>query len=435
MHSAAHPRSLAAIVLLTITALPASGDNVATAPSTPPGIMLVEVLRELSTSSDQYLWTRLADAQGRTLFYPADDRECAGFCAEEFPPLLAANDAEPFDDWSLVRRPAGDKQWAYQSRPLHTWLGEREAGEVALAVALAEGANPTLDDASLLPPDKWRVARFDPGASIVRPDGFDIVSVDAARAVVLTDFSGFTLYTFEGNVDEDGQSCGSGCAIRWKAVAAPSLAIGSGEFSVVTRPDGTRQWTHREKPLYRFAGDLLPGDAHGRSVDKRFRVATVKKNFTPPRVAVAALPGYGDVLTLDGMTLYAGSAFEKYWAGRNLRGSFRIAYFKGKRLGGRACESDACLQDWRPFAAAPDAQSAGFWEVISRPDGARQWAYKGFALYTYRGDEAPGQIRGHSIYEFANVGDSDADVERATMLARVGNAPGGAGVYWSIAKP
>ena len=133
--------------------------------------------------------------------------------------------------------------------------------------------------------------------------------------------------------------------------------------------------------------------------------------------------------------LYFGSAFEKYWGGRNLRGSFEITYFKGKRLGGNACVSDNCLLSWRPFVAPSDSIASGFWEIITRPDGTKQWAYKGFALYTYIEDKVPGEMRGHSIYDIAEVDGNDAAIARTKYLAEVGNALGGAGVYWSVAKP
>ena len=46
--------------------------------------------------------------------------------------------------------------------------------------------------------------------------------------------------------------------------AAPSLAVGSDRFSIIERKDGSRQWAFDEQPLFRYKGDLQPGDAHGR---------------------------------------------------------------------------------------------------------------------------------------------------------------------------
>lgn len=81
------------------------------------------------------------------------------------------------------------------------------------------------------------------------------------------------------------------------------------------------------------------------------------------------------------------------------------------------------------------AQPNGFWEVVSRNDGTRQWAYKGYALYTYAGGKAPGQHTGQATYDFAKLEGTAKDMERAAFLAEVGKAPGGAGIYWNLAKP
>ena len=67
--------------------------------------------------------------------------------------------------------------------------------------------------------------------------------------------------------------------------------------------------------------------------------------------------------------------------------------------------------------------------------GTRQWAYKGYALYTYADDEAPGQNRGQATYTFAKLDGGPDDLERAAWLAELGETYGGAGVYWNVAKP
>ena len=436
---------VAVLAAATVWPSAALGEESAAPPTVPPGLTLVEVVRELRSSTAQVLWTRIGDADGRTLLVSAGDQpgvaNCVDDCAREFPPLLAAAGAVPYGDWSLVPRPAGGQQWAYQLRPLYTWSKEEEPGEVATNVGLIETANLKLaQDAtmagSLLPPAGWRVARFDPGASMAVPDGIDVRLESSAQAVVLTDFDGYSLYAFAGDAAHDGQTCSDhGCTMDWLPAVAPALALDVGDFSVVTRADGSRQWAYRAQPLYRYHGDLLPGDVHGRAADARWQVAVLMENFRPPEVAVTTLEGYGDVLSLHGMTLYTGSAFQKVWGGRNLRDSYKNAYFRGKRLRGDACADADCLTRWRPFEAAADAASNGFWEVITRPDGTRQWAYKGYAVYTYAGDTAPGQNRGQAIYAFAGLEGGSDDLARAAWLADLGNASGGAGVYWNVAKP
>ena len=434
----------AAFTLSAPTSAPAE-ERESAPPTVPPGVTLVEVVRELNASAAQLLWVRLGNAAGGTLLFRADggpgELPCVDECAVEFPPLPAPADAEPFADWSPVRRPDGRLQWAYQSRPLHTWSREEEPGEVATNVGLAETANLKLAErgaraGALMPPPEWRVARFEPARSVDMPAGIEAGLVSSAQAVVLTDFEGFTLYALDRDATRDNRICsGRGCERDWLPVPAPALALGVGRFSVVARKDGSRQWAWRGRPLYRYRGDLLPGDAHGRGVDEHRTMAVLTGNFRPPRVAVTALEGYGDALTLDGMTLYAGSAFEKYWGGRNLRDSFKNTYGRGKLLGGDACADAGCLETWRPFHASAAARSTGFWEVITRRDGSRQWAYKGYAVYTYAGDEAPGQNRGQATYAFATLDGTAEEIERAVWLAELGDTYGGAGVYWNIAKP
>ena len=418
----------------------------ASAPQTvPPGVTLVEVVRELQTSAAQVLWIRLGDAEGRTLLFRStgdpDNPACVDACASEFPPLHAPAGAEPFGDWSAVPGPDGRLQWAYQWHPLHTWSREEQPGEVATNVGLAETANLKLAEraeaaGALMPPDGWQVARLEATQSVAAPDGIEARLVSSAQAVVLTDFEGFTLYAFSGDAAQDGQTCSTGgCGMDWLPVPAPALALDVGDFSVVGRADGSRQWAFGDRPLYRYRGDLLPGDAHGRPGDEGWSMAVVSENFRPPQVAVTALEGYGDALSVGGMTLYSGSAFEKYWGGRNLRDSFKNSYRRGKQLGGDACADAECLQMWRPFHASDDARSTGFWEVITRRDGGRQWAYKGYAVYTYAADEAPGQNRGQATYAFATLDGSPEELERAVWLADLGETYGGAGIYWNVAKP
>ena len=407
------------------------GQDLAVPASTPEGIMLVEVHKEEGFSSDLYFWTRLGDAGGRTLFHGKESK-----FSDEFKPVIAQDDETPFDDWSLVTH-SNVVQWAYQGQPLFTWVREEEPGEVALNVAVYGADSQGLIETDLLlPPKGWQVARFTPSASKNTPNGFDLKLVDSGQSVALTDHRGYSIYSYSNEKEKSEDVCVlKECYEYWVPVAAPALARSVDDFSVVNRVDGTRQWAFRDRPLFKFKGDLLPGDAHGRGEHPYMRLSGVSEVFRPKGVDVASLTTYGDILTLNGKTLYFGSAFEKYWGGRNLRGSFDIAYQKGKRLGGHACVSQACLESWSPFLVPDSAKSNGFWEVIIREDGRGQWAYKGFAVYTYGDDQAYGDMRGHSLYDIGQIdGDTDA-IARTKMLAEVGNATGGAGIYWSVVKP
>jgi len=75
--------------------------------------------------------------------------------------------------------------------------------------------------------------------------------------------SGQRLYTFDR--DPPGQSaCLVGCAMAWPPVLAPSDAVTTGDWTVIARSDGGRQWALKGKPVYtRFhdAPDAPGGEA------------------------------------------------------------------------------------------------------------------------------------------------------------------------------
>jgi Uncharacterized protein conserved in bacteria len=93
-----------------------------------------------------------------------------------------------------------------------------------------------------------------------------------ALGTVLTDDRGMTLYTFDR--DEAGTSnCVDACAQAWPPLLAQDGAMATGEYSLVTRADGTRQWAYRGKPLYRWSKDAKPGDATGDGFREIWHVA------------------------------------------------------------------------------------------------------------------------------------------------------------------
>ncbi len=90
---------------------------------------------------------------------------------------------------------------------------------------------------------------------------------------VLTDASGMTLYTYDK--DTAGVSnCYDQCAVNWPPLMAADDATDQGEFTIVTRTDGTRMWAHEGKPLYLWIKDTKPGDVTGDGVGEVWHTAT-----------------------------------------------------------------------------------------------------------------------------------------------------------------
>lgn len=76
--------------------------------------------------------------------------------------------------------------------------------------------------------------------------------------------NGMTLYVFDKDQAGSGKSACSGpCAENWPPLAASAGDKGSGDFSVVSRDDGKKQWAYKGKPLYYWSKDQKPGDRTG----------------------------------------------------------------------------------------------------------------------------------------------------------------------------
>ena len=79
---------------------------------------------------------------------------------------------------------------------------------------------------------------------------------------MLVNRSGMTLYTFDK--DAAGKSnCNGQCATNWPPLMAAADANAMGDWTIVTRDDGGKQWAYRGKPLYLWIKDQKPGDATG----------------------------------------------------------------------------------------------------------------------------------------------------------------------------
>ena len=88
------------------------------------------------------------------------------------------------------------------------------------------------------------------------------MTAETAKGPALVDAKSMTLYTFDK--DMGGKSmCNGPCAANWPALMAASGSAASGDWTMVTRDDGTMQWAYKGKPLYTFAKDTKPGDITG----------------------------------------------------------------------------------------------------------------------------------------------------------------------------
>ena len=91
---------------------------------------------------------------------------------------------------------------------------------------------------------------------------------------VLVGPNGMTLYVFDRDTAGSGKSvCNGPCATNWPPLMAMDSDKPMGDYTVITRDDGKKQWALRGKPLYYWVRDTKPGDTTGNNVQNVWKLA------------------------------------------------------------------------------------------------------------------------------------------------------------------
>jgi predicted lipoprotein with Yx(FWY)xxD motif len=316
-----------------------------------------------------YGWL-LTDADGKTLYHYAFDQTpgqsaCNDRCASRWPPVavLDADASAPSDEWSHVNRADGSLQWAYRDKPLYRYVADAHPGN-------------TFGDRFQR---QWTLAQRFRHA----PRGVDVARADPGY--VLTDNNGAVLY-YSTEESEDRIGCDAICARTWRPLAAPLMASAQIEhWTSVRRPDGSRQWAHKGRPVYTYAGDRLAGDTRGHELGPWRAVVVEPRPETPDWVRVHFSDSSMLVLAdPQGRTLYTRSLVQ-------IR-SYALAAI-------RPCDPECPGSDWEPALFAQDQarprSNDAHWALQTREDGSEQWLYNGEPVYVNRRDgKMPGLLNG-----------------------------------------
>jgi len=339
----------------------------------PPGV----------TTYDRGDGTGLADANGMTLYSVLEDpryrtdprfklqaRICAGACLESWAPFLAPTDATPVGDWTLVPSGDGGNQWSYKNFTLFTYKGDAQrhqtSGDGFLADIGVAGKHKV-----------WRVI-YEP---LETPPGLGVKAAPHLLARVVSDAKGMTTYTFDKDNVGKGSNCNEQCARTWRPVLAPQLVVDVDKiWSTIRRDDGTTQWTHKGRPLYAYEGDSSPGDAKGDGKDGLWHATVLRRTPAPPAG-----------ITVNFSDIY--SEWGPVYADQDRKTLYAFYHDDQKRLE-TVCNSECMKNNWRPARAPSAAKNAGPWSTIENRDGSFQWTYQGKILYTFAGDQKPGDMMG-----------------------------------------
>lgn len=219
----------------------------------------------------------------------------------------------------------------------------------------------------------------------------------------LTTAGGMSLYTF----DEDGRgksACENSCTNTWQPLLTGTLVKSTpADWSVVTRGDGARQWAYKGKPLYTNVNDIVTGYRKGDGV-KGWHVALLSPPVGLPAEVTTRDTWLGQAYAdaKDGHSLYTFSckfgvqcddpadsaSYWRYWYS-----------FCG--------EPEDCAKMFHPLLAPKNAKAIGRtwtvvkikapWAPVRLADNVQErslsvWAYKGRPLFTFSGDEKPGNF-------------------------------------------
>lgn len=112
-------------------------------------------------------------------------------------------------------------------------------------------------------------------------------------------------------------------------------------------------------------------------------------------------------ITLQPLGLAQGYALSKPTATKLPRTEIAFADAKGmtlytydKDMPGKSTCVDECAKTWIPALAVKGAAPVARWSIITRADGAQQWAWQNKPLYTYAGDVDIGSVYGSSPKRF-----------------------------------
>lgn len=320
-------------------------------------------------------------------------------CTQEWPLVRAAPGAKPVGDWTIIKRNDGIEQWAYKGQALYTSVLDRQPGDT-YGGTLRSGGEGSGDAPAY---------RIPVGPPPDVPPGLAVRTTALGRLLVTVDGSYSVYYS-----DQDGRNrsnCGAACGESWQPVLAPASARAHGAWTVIERTPGVWQWAFRGKPIYTYAIDKKPRSQAGSDVPGWHDVY-LQRAPRPPSEFTVQVSISGDVLAdARGKTIYVYRCGDDALDQLSCDDPDDTQAYRLAMCGGGDVER--CLESFPYVIAAPNARSESrTWTVMEidpktghraargQSDALRVWAYRDRPVYTYAGDEAPGDIHADSHGEF-----------------------------------
>ena len=325
-------------------------------------------------------------------------------CIGMWPVVYAADDAKPVGKWSIVKRPDGSRQWAYDGFAVYTSVLDQKPGDVLGANRRGGGRRDGGGNA-------LGALREAIGPAPNVPPGFIVNRTTLGR--LLTDAARKSVYTW----DKDGpnkSNCMNACTEEWKPVTAPQSAQSQGEWSVFERTPGVKQWAFRKKPLYIH---MLDPEGHNASLEGSdvpgwHNVYTQEGPVPPKGVFTVQDAPSGQVLAdALGHTVYIYKCNDDAWDQLTCDHPTTPQEYRFAVCGGG--DPDRCMKTFPFVVAAKDARSdSPTWTTIDldpktghranpgQAGAVHVWAYRDRPVFTFVGDKKAGDLYGDSWGEF-----------------------------------
>lgn len=309
-------------------------------------------------------------------------------CVEVWPPLFAA-DAQTIGKWTILTRPDGKKQWAYDGQALYTSVLDKKPGDAIGGSRLFPGG------------DAQGALREPVGPSPEIPPQFVIHTTQLGRLVATSDQK--SIYYSDEDKAKKSNCVTDACLAEWIPVTAPEFVKPRGGWSTFERSPGIRQWAFRDHPLYTHARDVKFPSQEGSDVPGWHNVYT--------QIAAPFPPGFVIQQTASGLVLADAQ-----------RKTIYIFHCNDDALDQLSCNHPTTPQDYRlaicgkgdwerclknfPYVpASVDARSdSRIWSILSidprtgrttesgAPGAMRVWAYRDRPVYLCGRDRNPGDF-------------------------------------------
>lgn len=221
----------------------------------------------------------LVDNRGYSVYYWDGDApnvsKCQRDCLADWTPVPAPAVAKERQEWTIIERSPGIKQWAFRGKPLYTYNHDQERR--AFWGADVPGWHNAYTQRVVTPPEEFTIQDAEGGGQ------------------VLATANGRTIYRYSCRDDSFAQLacdnpdttqayrmaiCGSGdpkvCLETFPYVIAPAgaksasrlwsvMAIdpNTGHRAAPGQQDALQVWAYRDRPVYTYAGDDQPGVTNG----------------------------------------------------------------------------------------------------------------------------------------------------------------------------